>query len=80
MTGRVVNKGYSYYAATGRRQEVIFTPELRQQTLATIAAVRQLINSGSWPPNLYTPRGKGCSLYDVCLPRETARLQHSIGG
>src|SRR4029078_10367445 len=38
MTGRNVEKGYLYYAATGRRQEVAFTSELRQQTLATIAA------------------------------------------
>ena len=34
MTGREVNKGYIYYATTGRRQEVEFTPELRQQTMA----------------------------------------------
>lgn len=74
MTGREVSKGYIYYATTGRRQEVEFTPELRQQTLTTIAAVRQLIDSGTRPPNPYTPRCKGCSLYDICLPRETAQL------
>jgi len=75
MTGREVNKGYIYYATTGRRQEVVFTPELRQQTLATIAAVRQLIDSGDRPPNPYTTRCRGCSLYDICLPRETSRLR-----
>jgi CRISPR-associated exonuclease Cas4 len=75
MTGRNVEQGYLYYAATGRRQEVGFTPELRQQTLATIAAVRQLIESGERPPNLYTPRCQGCSLSDICLPRESAQLR-----
>jgi len=75
MTGREVSKGYIYYATTGRRQEILFTPELRQQTLATIAAVRQLIESGARPPNPYTLRCKGCSLYDVCLPKESARLR-----
>jgi len=75
MTGAPVAKGYIYYAATGRRQEVLFSPELRQQTLATIAAVRRLIETGERPPNPYTPRCKGCSLYDICLPKETARLQ-----
>lgn len=74
MTGKSVGKGYIYYAATGRRQEVLFTPELRQQTLDTIASVRQLIESGDRPPNPYTPRCKGCSLYDICLPKETAKL------
>jgi len=75
MTNRTVAKGYVYYAATGRRQEIIFTPELRQQTLDTIAAVRRLIESGERPPNPYTPRCKGCSLYDICLPRESAQLR-----
>lgn len=80
MTGRNVEKGYLYYATTGRRQEVVFTAELRQQTLATIAAVRHLIESGDRPPNPYTPRCKGCSLSDICLPKETARLQQPSGG
>lgn len=78
MLGRTVERGFIYYAATGRRQEVAFTPELRQQTIATISAVRHLIESGERPPNPYTPRCKGCSLYDICLPRETAQLQHSM--
>jgi CRISPR-associated exonuclease Cas4 len=75
MNGKPVARGYVYYAATGRRQEVEFSPELRQQTIDTIAAVRRLIESGERPPNPYTPRCKGCSLYDLCLPRETARLR-----
>jgi CRISPR-associated exonuclease Cas4 len=80
MLERQVEKGYIFYAATGRRQEVPFTLELRQQTLATIAAVRQLIESGQRPPNPYSPRCKGCSISDICLPKETARLQQSSGG
>ncbi len=75
MNGKPVARGYIYYATTGRRQEVEFTPELRQQTIDTIAAVRKLIESGERPPNPYMPRCKGCSLYDICLPRETARLR-----
>ncbi len=75
MTGKSVTKGYIFYATTGRRQEIEFTAELRQQTIDTIAAVRQLIESGARPPNPYTPRCKGCSLHDVCLPRESAQLR-----
>ena len=74
MVGAPVSKGYIFYAATGRRQEVVFTSELRQQTLNTIASVRQLIETGVRPPNPYTPRCQGCSLHDICLPKETARL------
>lgn len=79
MNGKLVVRGYIYYAATGRRQEVEFTPELRQQTIDTIAAVRKLVESGERPPNPYMPRCKGCSLYDTCLPRETARLRGEAG-
>lgn len=80
MTGRTVGKGYIYYAATGRRQEIEFSLELRQQTLDTIATVRRLIDSGERPPNPYTPRCKGCSLYDICLPKESARLGQRLKG
>jgi CRISPR-associated exonuclease Cas4 len=79
MNGKPVPRGYIYYAATGRRQEVEFTPELRRQTIETIAAVRTLIESGLRPPNPYTPRCKGCSLSDICLPKETARLRGDPG-
>jgi len=75
MNGKPVSRGFIYYAATGRRQEVELTAELRQQTIDTITAVRRLIESGDRPPNPYTPRCKGCSLSDICLPRETARLR-----
>ena len=77
MQGREVPKGYLFYAATGRRKEVRFTDALRQQTIDTINAVRQLIASSRRPPNPYTPRCKGCSLHDICLPKETAQLQTS---
>ena len=72
MTGRQVTKGYIYYAATGRRQEVEFAAELRQQRHATIAAVRQLIESGERPPNPYTPRCKGA----VCTMSAYHERQH----
>lgn len=80
MLGRPVDRGFIYYAATGRRQEVLFSLELRQQTLAAIDAVRQLIATGERPPNPYTPRCKGCSLYDICLPKETEKLAFRLQG
>lgn len=78
MLGRDISRGFLYYAATGRRQEVPLTAELRQETLDTIARVRELIRSGQRPPAIYAPKCKGCSLYRVCLPRETALLQATL--
>jgi CRISPR-associated exonuclease Cas4 len=78
MLGRDISRGFLYYAATGRRQEVRFTADLRQETIETIAKVREMLNSGQRPPAIYTPKCKGCSLYRVCLPRETALMRAKI--
>jgi CRISPR-associated exonuclease Cas4 len=75
MLGREIPRGFLYYAATGRRQEVHLTAELRQETLETITRVRELMQTGQRPPALYMPKCKGCSLYRVCLPRETAMIK-----
>jgi CRISPR-associated exonuclease Cas4 len=78
MLGRDIPRGFLYYAATARRQEIPLTAELRQETLVTIARVRELIRGGQRPPAIYAPKCKGCSLYRVCLPRETALLQATL--
>jgi CRISPR-associated exonuclease Cas4 len=78
MLGREVSRGFLYYATTGRRQEVPLTEALRQETLDTIVRVRELIRGGQRPPAVYGPKCKGCSLYRVCLPRETALLQATL--
>ena len=75
MLGRQIPRGYLYYAATGRRQEVQFTPELRQETLDTIVRVRELMRTELRPPAMYMPKCKGCSLHRICLPRETALIK-----
>lgn len=78
MLGREIPRGFIYYAATGRRQEVQFTPELRRETLETIAKVRTLLQTGERPPAIYMPKCKGCSLYRVCLPKETALVRKNL--
>jgi CRISPR-associated exonuclease Cas4 len=78
MLGREIPRGFLYYAATGRRQEVRFTAVLRQATLATIAKVRALMQTGERPPAVYTPKCKGCSLYRICLPREMALIRTTL--
>lgn len=78
MVGREIPRGFLYYAATGRRQEIQFTAALRQETLETIAKVRELLQTGARPPALYMPKCKGCSLYRVCLPRETTLIKTTM--
>uniref|UniRef100_UPI003340C3B0 CRISPR-associated protein Cas4 n=1 Tax=Prochlorothrix hollandica TaxID=1223 RepID=UPI003340C3B0 len=74
MTGQPVPQGYVYYGETHQRQLVPLSAELRQQTLDTIAAVRQLLETGTMPLPVYTPRCRGCSLYAACLPQAAQKL------
>jgi CRISPR-associated exonuclease Cas4 len=74
MTGQTVERGYVYYAHSHQRQVVDITPELRRETIAAIAAVAQILNTGAMPPAIYSPRCKGCSLYDQCLPKAAAKV------
>jgi CRISPR-associated exonuclease Cas4 len=74
MTGDSVPLGYLYYIHSHQRQAVEMTIELRQRTIATIAAVTQLLDTGAMPPAVYSPRCKGCSLYSQCLPKAVEKV------
>ena len=69
MTGKIVSEGALWYMQTRHRVPVVFSDDLRTQTLATIAAVRELLNGGQTPPPDYGKRCKACSLVDVCQPK-----------
>ena len=69
-----IGRGFLYYAATGKRQEIPLTDELRAETLRIIEAVRTLIETQARPAAAYGPRCRGCSLYSICLPKEVERL------
>lgn len=74
MTGKPVTTGYLYYAQSHQRQPVELSTELRQQTIATINAVTQILDTGAMPLAVYSPRCKGCSLYSQCLPKASTKV------
>lgn len=74
MTGKPVTLGYLYYAHSHQRQPVQISAALRQHTIATIAAVAQILQTGAMPVAVYSPRCKGCSLYQQCLPKAAAKV------
>jgi len=76
MTGRSIPQGFVYYAASHQREEVEFASELRQVVVATANEVRKLFTIPKAPEPVPGPRCKGCSLYPVCLPRETQKLRN----
>lgn len=77
MLDRKIERGSIYYAASERRQEVIFDETLREYTVATIEQVRALLANPieREPEAIYTKRCHGCSLYPICLPREVTKLK-----
>ncbi len=77
MLHRTLERGFIYYAASERRQEVVFDDALREQSVATIEQIRTLLADPieREPEAIYTKRCRGCSLYPICLPREVKRLR-----
>ncbi len=73
MLRTAVPAGAVFHAASKRRREVPFTPELRSMTEAAIKEIRKLLGSGRVPTAVLMPRCDGCSLRGVCLPEITSR-------
>jgi CRISPR-associated exonuclease Cas4 len=80
--------GYIFYFGSARREEVLFTPELRMHTEETIRLAFTLLERGVLPPPLVGkqtkrsalpalhPKCRDCSLEPLCLPREVFALEH----
>jgi CRISPR-associated exonuclease Cas4 len=65
-----VAEGALFYGQTRRRQTVIFDDELRQLTLETIQATREMIRAGRTPTASYlAKRCDACSLIELCQPK-----------
>ncbi|MDY6781065.1 MAG: CRISPR-associated protein Cas4 [Cyanobacteriota bacterium] len=75
ITDRAIATGYVYYAQTHRRQPIAIDESLRQETVATIEAVRHLLTTGEMPPPVYGSHCKGCSLYERCLPQAVKKVK-----
>lgn len=75
MTGKPVTTGYVYYAQSHQRQLIEISSELRQTAIATIQAVRSLLETSVIPKPVYSNRCSGCSLKTHCLPKTWERMQ-----
>jgi CRISPR-associated exonuclease Cas4 len=74
MTGEPVTQGFIYYAQSHQRQPVEISAELRQETIATITVVKNLLETGTMPLAIYSKRCQGCSLYQQCLPQAATKV------
>jgi len=70
MFGCRVEEGALFYGQTRRRQTVVFDAALRQLTLETIQATREMIRAGQTPTaNYLAKRCDACSLIELCQPK-----------
>ncbi|MDR1242349.1 MAG: CRISPR-associated protein Cas4 [Deltaproteobacteria bacterium] len=61
--------GALFYGKTRRREEVLFTEELREKTTALARETHDLLRRIGLPPPADDERCRGCSLLDHCLPQ-----------
>ena len=64
-----ISKGYLYYDEMHRRDEVIFTEELRGQVEALFKEMQAAFRRGTTPQIKPTKKCQSCSLKDLCLPK-----------
>src|SRR5271157_2917573 len=73
MFGKPIFGGAIFHAASKRRREVEFTPELRNLTEEAVTELHELVEAGQVPPAVFKPACEECSLYRICLPEVTSR-------
>lgn len=73
--GEPIDRGFVFYFGSRRREEVEFTPALRQRTESAIERAYALLAAGRLPDPIEEWRKcKDCSLEPLCLPREVRTL------
>ena len=64
-----IPQGALFYGLSKRRQEIAFSPELRQATKNAAESLHHLVQAGVTPPARFDKRCKKCSLLDKCMPQ-----------
>lgn len=60
--------GFIFHGKTKRREEVLFTPQLRAKVETLIVEVRQLFQQNLAPKAHQLSACKGCNVQKICLP------------
>lgn len=73
MLGVEVPRGAIFHAASKRRREVEFAPQLRETTVQAAHRLHQLVRQARIPPAVLKPQCEGCSLKGICMPELSQR-------
>ncbi len=64
-----ISEGALYYGETHHRIKIVFTEELRSQTIGTITEMHDIYKRGYTPKVKPKKECRSCSLKDLCLPQ-----------
>lgn len=77
-TGHTIAYGEIFYHANRRRQKVVFTPQLRQETEQAIQDAQTAARGAMPAPIDHPKKCQACSLQGICLPFEIKQLQREV--
>ena len=69
-----ISKGYIYYHLSNCREEILIDNNLRNETILAINGFREVMLTNLIPDVKYNPKCPNCSMYPVCLPKETEKI------
>lgn len=69
MLNVTVEEGSLFYGQQERRQEVVFTLQLRDRVEFYLKEMRTCFVNGITPVAEYSKACLSCSLFDICLPK-----------
>ena len=75
MLNTDISFGYIFYGKAKRRLKVVFEPELRNLTLATITKIHEIMESGITPKPVFCEKCKSCSLSELCMPEAASKFE-----
>lgn len=68
-----LEKGYLYYHAIKRRDEVVFDEQLRNLTYEISEKMHEMFKKQKTPKISYGKNCKWCSMYEICQPKITGK-------
>ncbi|MGI6720355.1 MAG: CRISPR-associated protein Cas4 [Anaerovoracaceae bacterium] len=73
-----IQQGALFYGEPRRREQVVFTPELRMKLSEIIAQMHALYKRQHTPKSTYKKTCRSCSIRELCLPRLGEPSQVSV--
>ncbi|WP_319408039.1 CRISPR-associated protein Cas4 [uncultured Desulfosarcina sp.] len=68
MLGHRIGNGALFYGKTRRRQDVVFSDELREETEQVARRLHALFDARATPKPVFDKRCPNCSFFSYCLP------------